>query len=191
MAVRLFVGNLSYTATEADLRELFAPVGEPSKIVIPTDRDTGRPRGFAFVEFLDRGVAEEVIRRFNAQSVKGRPIAVSEARPREERAGPLMRPSGPGRTGPVGPPEGPPGAATRPRPAREFGPPARRQRAEPRRGQKQENAGPKGPIRERRSGRFFDVDDQEDVVAEEPEDFDDFARSTKADDEKKEEEEES
>ena len=86
MAVRLFVGNMPYGATEADLRAHFAGVGEPSQIVIPVDRETGRPRGFAFVEFLDRAVAEEAINRFNQQPFMGRSLSVSEARPREERA---------------------------------------------------------------------------------------------------------
>ena len=67
MAVRLFVGNMPYGATEADLRAHFSGVGAPSQIVIPVDRETGRPRGFAFVEFIDRAVAEEAINRFNQQ----------------------------------------------------------------------------------------------------------------------------
>src|SRR6185503_896940 len=85
MAVRLFVGNLPYSATEAELREHFSAVGPVSYISLPTDRETGRPRGFAFIEFNDRAQAEEAIRRFNNQPFKGRPIAVNEARPREER----------------------------------------------------------------------------------------------------------
>jgi RNA recognition motif-containing protein len=93
VSVRLFIGNLPYAATEADLREHLSSVGAPTQIVLPTDRETGRPRGFAFVDYADRGVAEEAIRRFNQQPFKGRPLAVSEARPREERpAGP--RPGG-------------------------------------------------------------------------------------------------
>ena len=93
MSVRLFIGNLPYSATEADLREHLSGVGAPTQIVLPTDRETGRPRGFAFVDYTDRAVAEEAIRRFNQQPFKGRPLAVSEARPREDRpAGP--RPGG-------------------------------------------------------------------------------------------------
>ena len=94
MAVRLFVGNMPYGATEADLRAHFSGVGEPSQIVIPVDRETGRPRGFAFVEFLDRPVAEEAINRFNQQPFMGRSLSVSEARPREERPAGGFRPSG-------------------------------------------------------------------------------------------------
>ena len=67
MAVRLFIGNLPYSASEADLRAHFAPVAEPSHVAMPVDRETGRPRGFAFVEFVDRAKAEEVIRKFDAQ----------------------------------------------------------------------------------------------------------------------------
>jgi RNA recognition motif-containing protein len=93
LAVRLFIGNLPYSASEADLRAHFAPVAEPSHVAMPVDRETGRPRGFAFVEFIDRDKAEEVIRKFDAQPFQGRPLAVSEARAREDR-GP--RPPGPG-----------------------------------------------------------------------------------------------
>ena len=85
MAVRLFIGNLPYSASEADLRAHFAPVAEPSHVAMPVDRETGRPRGFAFVEFVDREKAEAVIRKFDAQPFQGRPLAVSEARAREDR----------------------------------------------------------------------------------------------------------
>ncbi len=85
MAVRLFIGNLPYSASEADLRAHFAPVADPSHVAMPVDRETGRPRGFAFVEFADRDKAEEVIRKFDAQPFQGRPLAVSEARAREDR----------------------------------------------------------------------------------------------------------
>ena len=67
MAVRLFVGNMPYGATEADLRSHFATVGDPSQVVIPVDRDTGRPRGFAFVEYLERPAAEAAVQAFNQQ----------------------------------------------------------------------------------------------------------------------------
>ena len=105
MAVRLFVGNLSYSTTEADLRTYFGSVAQPSQVVLPVDRETGRPRGFAFVEFADRAVAEEVIRKFDAQPFQGRPLAVSEARAREDR--PPPRPGGGGGFG--GPRPGPGG----------------------------------------------------------------------------------
>ena len=85
MSVRLFIGNLPYTATEAELREHLSSVGVPTSVVLPVDRETGRPRGFAFVDYADRAVAEEAIKRFDQQPFKGRGLAVSEARPREDR----------------------------------------------------------------------------------------------------------
>ena len=94
MAVRLFIGNLPYGASEADLRAHFAAVAEPSHVVMPVDRETGRPRGFAFVEFADRAVAEDVIRKFDAQPFQGRSLAVSEARAREDRPPGAPRPGG-------------------------------------------------------------------------------------------------
>jgi len=102
----LFVGNLSYNTTEADLRTYFGAVAPPSQVVLPVDRETGRPRGFAFVEFIDRTHAETAIQRFNGQMFNGRPLAVSEARAREDR--------GPG---------GPPGGFSGPRPGGSFGGP--------------------------------------------------------------------
>ena len=177
MAVRLFIGNLPYGATEADLKAHFAPVAEPSHIVMPVDRETGRPRGFAFVEFADRTLAEEVIRRFDAQPFQGRNLAVSEARAREDRPPPRPggsfggpRPSSGGfggggggfspRTGggfPVGP-----GGRDR---SANFGPPAppRRLRG-PKKGQQQEHK-PRGPIKEKATGRIYAVDDIEDDAA--------------------------
>ena len=94
MAVRLFVGNLAYSTTEADLRTYFGTVAPPSQVVLPVDRETGRPRGFAFVEFLDRAHAEQAIQRFNGQPFNGRPLAVSEARAREDRGPGGPRPGG-------------------------------------------------------------------------------------------------
>ena len=72
MAVRLFVGNLSYTTTEADLRTYFGGIAPPSQVVLPVDRETGRPRGFAFVEYQDRAHAERAIQQFNGQVFNGR-----------------------------------------------------------------------------------------------------------------------
>src|ERR671937_2290566 len=91
MPVRLFVGNLSYHATEAELREHFSAVGPLLNVHLPTERESGRPRGFAFVEFNDPAQAEEAIRRFNNQPFQGRPLAVSHARARES-----ARENGPG-----------------------------------------------------------------------------------------------
>jgi RNA recognition motif-containing protein len=168
--------------------------------VLPVDRETGRPRGFAFVDYADRNVAEEAIRRFNQQPFKGRPLAVSEARPREERG-----PGGPPRPGgfsgprPGGPPSGPggprpggfsgpprPGGFT-PRPdaggtaparSRNFGPdaPPKNKRKPPRK----DDRGPRGPIKERPVGRLYDAD--EDWRAQDEEaDVDNVATSAKED----------
>lgn len=98
MAVRLFVGNLPYSLTEAELKEHFAAVGPVSGVWLPTDRETGRPRGFGFVEFEDRELALTAIRQFHNQPLKGRPISVNEARPQERGQGgppPPRRPPGP------------------------------------------------------------------------------------------------
>lgn len=176
MSVRLFVGNLPYGASEADLREYFGAVGQPSQIIMPIDRETGRPRGFAFVEYADRAMAAEAIRRFDAQPFKGRPLAVSEARPREERA-PGSRPSGGGPAGPrpmrsfdPAPPSVPAGRTIQTR--RESGGPGRRTS---KKGQWAEEK-PKRPIQVRTTGRIYDVesdDGGEDV------DIDNVATSAK------------
>ena len=105
--VRLFIGNLPYQATEDDLRQHFAQVGDPTQIVRPLDRETGRARGFAFVEYAERSQAEAAIKQFDGQLFMGRPLAVSEARAREDRGpGGPPRPSGgfggPRPTGPAG-----------------------------------------------------------------------------------------
>ena len=91
MPVRLFVGNLPYDATEEDIRAHFSTAGNVLNVFVPLDRETGRKRGFAFVEFGDNAQAQEAIRLFNSQPFKGRPLAVNEARAKEARP-----PSGPG-----------------------------------------------------------------------------------------------
>ena len=98
MAVRLFVGNLPYDVTEAELRAHFAAIGPLSYLSLATDRDTGKPRGFAFVEFSARADAEDAIRRLNNQTFKGRPLAVNEARPRDAPAPARARARRPRRT---------------------------------------------------------------------------------------------
>lgn len=194
MAVRLFVGNMPYGATEADLRAHFAPVGNPSHIVIPVDRETGRPRGFAFVEFLDRQVAEQAIERFNQQAFMGRNLSVSEARPREERPGGFRpggggggyggpRPAGGGGFGGPRPGGGfsQPPAGGAPPPNRNFGPPKKKGGGDKRWEAKER--GPRGPIKERYTGRLGGLYDDPDDVSEELEDFDDIASSARDDDE--------
>jgi cold-inducible RNA-binding protein len=232
VAVRLFVGNMPYGATDADLRSHFAQVGEPSQIVIPVDRETGRPRGFAFVEYLDRGLAEQAIERFNQQPFMGRSLSVSEARPREERPAGGFRPSGGAGGGGFGGPRpggfsgggggggfsgprpggfsGGGGGFSGPRPGsnyngprpmggpggfrpggpggpggvpgKNFGPPKKKSNSSERRWETKER-GPKGPIKERFSGRMDGLyDDPNDVPASPLTDFDDIA-SKAADDE--------
>jgi RNA recognition motif-containing protein len=196
---------MPYGATEADLRAHFSGVGNPSQVVIPVDRETGRPRGFAFVEFLDRAIAEQAIQRFNQQSFMGRSLSVSEARPREERGpggggfgGP--RPGGPGGGGfgsrPPGAgggfagggggfggprPGGPgggfrsgPGAGGASPPGKNFGPPKKKSASSEKRWEAKER-GPKGPIKERYTGRLGGLEDDPNDEPIVPEDFDDVA----------------
>lgn len=87
MAKKLYVGNLSYDTTESQIRELFAQVGEVDSVALITDRDSGRPKGFGFVEMNTEELAQEAIKRFNGYSLDNRNLTVSEARPREERSG--------------------------------------------------------------------------------------------------------
>ena len=81
----LYVGNLPHSATEADLRNAFGVYGPVDTINIITDRDTGRARGFAFVEMGDSGGAEKAIAGLNGSDLGGRTIQVNEARPKTER----------------------------------------------------------------------------------------------------------
>lgn len=205
MPVRLFVGNLPYETSEADLRELFASIGPLSHVFLPVDRETGRPRGFAFVEFADRAQAEAAMARLNGHSFRNRTLSVSEARAREDRpagsgwSGGGARPAAPGHGGGQRPEVG----ARPPRPAGGYGPvapvapPPERHRNfgpdAPKRGAKakytrRREEGPKGPIRIKGGGRIYDVDDFDDTGNDEdlfeaafgpaePEDPDDESRS--------------
>jgi RNA recognition motif-containing protein len=85
MTKRIFVGNLSYQTTESDLTGLFEQAGEVESASIITDRDTGRSKGFAFVEMGSED-AERAITQFNGAELNGRSLTVNEARPREERS---------------------------------------------------------------------------------------------------------
>jgi RNA recognition motif-containing protein len=169
MSVRLLIGNLPYSATEAELREHLSSVGEPSSVVLPVDRETGRPRGFAFVDYADRAVAEAAIRKFDQQPFKGRGLAVSEARPREERGPGGPRPGGfssPRPGGFSGPrPAGGAGGFSAPRPGegsvarpgnKNFGPDAPPKH---KRKPNKERDKPRGPIKERPVGRLYDADE--------------------------------
>jgi RNA recognition motif-containing protein len=192
---------MPYGATEADLRTHFSAVGAPSQVVIPVDRESGRPRGFAFVEFLDRAIAEQAIERFNQQPFLGRSLSVSEARPREPGG---FRPTGggPGGSGggfggprpPMGgggfggprPPgaggfrSGPPGSAPS-IPGKNFGPPKKKSASSEKRWENKER-GPKGPIKERYTGRLGGLYDDPDFAGEQlDKDFDDIASAAPED----------
>jgi RNA recognition motif-containing protein len=170
---------------------------------MPVDRETGRPRGFAFVEFAERSVAEQIIQKFNAQPFMGRNLAVSEARAREDRP-PGPRPPGGGYGGPRpgggfggprpggggfggprpggggfggggfgGPRPGGPGGRDR---SANFGPPAPPKRLRGGKKTSQQEHKPRGPIKERTGGRIYAVDDLED---DDSIDIDDVATSAK------------
>jgi cold-inducible RNA-binding protein len=83
---KIFVGNLDFGATEDSLRSLFEPYGSVESVHVVTDRDTGRSRGFAFVEMAE-GAADKAIAALNGTNVGGRALNVNEARPKPEHAG--------------------------------------------------------------------------------------------------------
>lgn len=85
MDVKLYVGNLSYTTTEDGLRALFSEVGTVASVALIKDRDSGRSKGFAFVEMGNQTEAQAAIAKFNGYSLDGRELKISIARPREER----------------------------------------------------------------------------------------------------------
>lgn len=87
MAVKLYVGNLPFSISEGDLTDLFAQSGQVDSAQIVTDRETGRSRGFGFVEMNTREAAEMAISQFNGYEMAGRPLVVNEARPKESRGG--------------------------------------------------------------------------------------------------------
>ena len=85
MAMKLFVGSLAYSVTEDKLRELFAERGEVVSAAVIMDRETGRSKGFGFVEMADVKEGQAAIAALNGKEVEGRTIIVSEARPQESR----------------------------------------------------------------------------------------------------------
>ena len=87
MGTRLYVGNLSYTVTSQSLESLFAEHGRVKSAQVVQDRDTGRSKGFGFVEMMDGNEAAAAIQAMNLKEVDGRCLTVNEARPREERGG--------------------------------------------------------------------------------------------------------
>jgi cold-inducible RNA-binding protein len=82
----IYVGNLSHSATEEDLRQAFSQFGAVTTVNIIKDRETGRPRGFAFVEMTDGGEAATAIKELNLREISGRSITVNEARPKAEHS---------------------------------------------------------------------------------------------------------
>ena len=90
----LYVGNLPHTTTEAELRDVFQAHGEVEKVSIMTDRDTGRARGFGFVEMANAGEAEKAIAAVNGTQLGGRALTVNEAKPKTDR--PRSGSGGPG-----------------------------------------------------------------------------------------------
>jgi len=192
MSVRLFVGNLPYDATEEEIRQHFSTVGNLSYVSIPLDRETGKKRGFAFVEFADAQQAQEAIRQFNNQPFRGRPLAVNEARAREagpRPAGGGFRPSFTPRPPGTGP--RPPGApmrgpapdfsdpnADRDRPARKnFGPDAKPARN---RTQRFKPEGGKKALKEKFTGQIFGADNEEDDLPKDTE-IDNFSTGLEED----------
>jgi RNA recognition motif-containing protein len=85
MDVKLYVGNLSYSTTEDDLRTLFAQAGTVTSVALIKDRDTGNSKGFAFVEMSTQAEAQKAISMFNSFKLEDRTLVVNVARPREER----------------------------------------------------------------------------------------------------------
>ena len=83
--MNIYVGNLSFEATESDVESAFAEFGDVKSVNLITDRDTGRPRGFGFVEMRNRESGLDAIEALDQQSICGRGVTVNEAKPREDR----------------------------------------------------------------------------------------------------------
>ena len=87
MSMKLYVGNLSFKTSSEDLGQLFAEVGTVESASVVEDRDTGRSRGFGFVEMSSKDEGEAAIAQFNGKEIDGRSLTVNEAKPRENRSG--------------------------------------------------------------------------------------------------------
>ena len=99
MSIKLYVGNLAFRTTSDDLQQLFSQAGTVESASVVEDRDTGRSRGFGFVEMATKEEGEAAISQFNGKEIDGRALTVNEARPREERGGGGNRGGGGGRGG--------------------------------------------------------------------------------------------
>ncbi len=84
--MNIYVGNLSFEATESDVESAFAEFGDVKSVNVIKDRDTGRSRGFGFVEMRNREAGLEAIEALDQQSIRGRGVTVNEAKPREDRS---------------------------------------------------------------------------------------------------------
>jgi RNA recognition motif-containing protein len=89
--MNIYVGNLAYGLTDANLKEIFSPYGEVASASIIMDRDSGRSKGFGFVEMPNNTEAENAIKNLNGKEVQGRNITVNQAKPRTERERPPRR----------------------------------------------------------------------------------------------------
>lgn len=87
MESKLYVGNMSYSTTEEELRTLFSEAGTVEQVDVIKDRETGRAKGFAFVTMGSPEAAKAAIEMYNGKEINGRPLTVNEARPREDRGG--------------------------------------------------------------------------------------------------------
>ena len=85
MSKKLYIGNLPYTATDSQVKDLFSQAGTVESVMIPTDKMSGRPRGFGFVEMADDEGAQKAMESFNGYDMEGRKLVVNEARPMAER----------------------------------------------------------------------------------------------------------
>src|SRR5262245_7097448 len=85
MAKRIYVGNFSFQTTETDLNNMFGAIGQVESVQIITDRDTGRSKGFSFVEMADDAAAEKAIAQLNGREIGGRKLTVNQAKPVEKR----------------------------------------------------------------------------------------------------------
>jgi len=85
MSTKIFVGNLNFQATEQELQDFLSSYGAIQEVFMPKDRETGRPRGFAFVTFDDDSAAQTALEDLNGKEFSGRPLTVNEARAKEER----------------------------------------------------------------------------------------------------------
>jgi cold-inducible RNA-binding protein len=155
----VFVGNLSFDVTREELVESFGAAGKVMDAKVPTDRETGRPRGFAFVEFESEDSVQRAVALLNGQPLKGRPLRVSEAEDRPPRAPGAPRPASTGFR-PSGSPGYRPGLPAEPLPAEELR--SRRARSfdgKPAKGRPWKEKGPRRVERRQKNNAVIDDED--------------------------------